>query len=155
MQLMELPGFQDFYEAMFGFKRCGTEGWRNSPEADQGVGLKNSASTGFMLKGHNCFLELFEFTSPAQAGPPPASLGSHELGVRHLAFYVDDVWQEFERLKALGGIHMNEPVGNDEIGWAVYCRDPFGNIIELAELPSPEEDPRNLPGVESLGEYSG
>ena len=149
----DLEKARQFYEAMFGFERCGTEGWSNSAQADQGTGLKNSASAGYMLKGHNCFLELFEFASPAQVGLQPAALGAHELGIRHLAFYVDDVWQEFERLKALGGIPMNEPVGNEEMGWAIYCRDPFGNIIELCNPRDSSEELESLPGVTGNGTY--
>ena len=37
--------------------------------------------------------------------------------------------------------------------FTAYCRDPFGNIIELAEIPDPNESPLILPGVSSLGKY--
>jgi hypothetical protein len=42
-----------------------------------------------------------------------------------------------------------------EGGGAVYARDPFGNIIELCQIPSPEESPANLPGVEKLSNFEG
>ena len=31
----------------------------------------------------------------------------------------------------------------------------FGNIIELADVPNPQENPTMLPGVGSLGEFGG
>ena len=148
----DLERAREFYETMFGFKVIAEESWEADNEMfNSGVGLRGSAARYYMLAGHNCFLELFEFASPAKAGPPPASLGSHELGIRHLAFYVDDVWKEFARFKTLGGIPMNEPVGNDEFGWSVYCRDPFGNIIELCNPRDSSEELASLPGVTSNG----
>ena len=36
---------------------------------------------------------------------------------------------------------------------AVYLRDPFGNIIELCEIPNERENPTNLPGVNALSEF--
>jgi hypothetical protein len=57
---------------------------------------------------------------------------------------------EYERLQELGGIAMGVPAGDAEHGYAVYCRDPFGNIIELAEIPNPEECPTRLSGVSRL-----
>ena len=31
--------------------------------------------------------------------------------------------------------------------------DPFGNILELCEIPVEEENPTTLPGVSTLGTY--
>ena len=42
-----------------------------------------------------------------------------------------------------------------EGGGAVYARDPFGNMIELCKIPSPEESPENLPGFRKLGNFEG
>jgi glyoxylase I family protein len=144
-----------FYEKMFGFRPFAEEGWTDSPEADRVVGLTGSACRGRTLAGHNCYLEIFEFAAPAPAGPSPASFGAHEPGIRHLAFFVDDVRKEYERFLALGGETLGEPVEIAENVFAVYCRDPFGNIIELANIPTPEEDPRNLPGIDRLSTYTG
>jgi len=150
----DLEKAHEFYEKMLGFSTVAEESWEADNEMfNLGVGLRGSAARYYMLKGHNCFLELFEFASPARTGPSPETLGAHELGIRHLAFYVDDVWREFERLKALGGIHMNEPVGNEELGWAIYCRDPFGNIIELCTPRDSSEELESLPGVIGNGAY--
>jgi len=144
----------EFYEQMFGFKVLSSEGWSDSPELDNATGLVGSACRGYLMKGHNCFLELFEFSSPDDPRRTPRFPSANETGIRHLAFYVDDCWLEYQRLQQLGGIAMGVPAGDAEHGYAVYCRDPFGNIIELAEIPNADESPRSLPGISRLaGEY--
>ena len=75
--------------------------------------------------------------------------------VRYRYLNVDDCWQEYHRLQQLGGIAMGVPAGDSENGNAVYCRDPFGNIIELAEIPDPEECPTRLPGISRLANSAG
>ena len=144
-----------FYTAMFGFEALSEEGWQHSEEADRAVGLKNSASRGCMMRGHNCFLELWEYLTPLQSTQSPARLGANELGIRHLAFYVDDCRKEYQRLLRLGGEKLGEPVGDAGNNSVVYCRDPFGNIIELCEIPIAEENPTSLAGVTSLSKFVG
>ena len=141
-----------FYRDMFGFRVIGQEGWEDSPETDRAIGLKNSASKGAMMAGHNCFVELFEYQAPEQTAPAPDRFLAHETGIRHIAFYVDDIKTELERLLSLGGSKLGELV---EGGTAVYCRDPFGNMIELCEIPGGEEHPTKLPGVDRLDEFAG
>ncbi len=151
----DLEKAKTFYETMFGFRHFCDEGWQDNPIVSKVVGVAGSACRGYTLAGHNCYLELFEFSAPAQQGPAPAQLGPHELGIRHLAFFVDDCRAEYQRLLALGGEMLGEP---GDIGGGVYtayCRDPFGNIIELAEPPNENEDLRNLRGVDTLGDYAG
>ena len=60
--------------------------------------------------------------------------------------------KEFARLLSLGGSKLGDLV---EGGTAVYARDPFGNIIELCEIPNEQENPTQLPGVNKLGEFDG
>ena len=146
----DLERAREFYERMFGFEVISEEGWDENPDLDAATGLKRSSCRGYMLKGHNCFLELFEFEAPDATARQPRFLDAHEPGIRHLAFYVDDCWSEYQRLQELGGIAMGVPAGDPESGYAVYCRDPFGNIIELAEIPGPRECPTALPGISRL-----
>ena len=141
----------DFYAKAFGFRLLSDqEGWKNSPETDRAIGCPNSASRGAMLAGHNCFLELFQYSSPAQTASPPGQFLAHEPGIRHIAFYVDDVKKEFQRFLSVGGEPLGELV---EGATAIYGRDPFGNIIELAEVPNPQENPTTLPGVSRLSDF--
>ncbi len=144
-----------FYEKMFGFRRIGDEGWDNNPVADKAIGSSGSACRGYMMAGHNCCLELFEFSAPAQSSPSPAALGSHEQGLRHISFYVDDCHKEHARLLELGGLPLGEPVDLGNGVHAVYCRDPFGNIIELCEIASQDEHPLKLPGIDRLDNFEG
>ena len=140
---------------MFGFRYFCDEGWHDNATVDKAIGIAGSACKGVTLAGHNCYLELFEFSAPNQSAAAPVDSGPHEPGIRHLAFFVDDCRAEYQRLLDLGGDTLGEPTDIGGGIYTVYCRDPFGNIIELAELPSKEEDPRNLPGVASLGDYAG
>lgn len=148
----DLEAARSFYERMFGFRYLSDESWDNDPAADQVTGLADSACRGAMLAGHNCYLELFEFSKPEPE--PGRTEGPHVPGIRHLCFFVDNCRAEYERLLGLGGQPLGEPV---DVGgaWVVYCRDPFGNIIELAEPPTPDEDLRKLPGVSALDTYEG
>ncbi len=144
----DLEAASRFYAAMFGFRVIGEEGWKDSPAVDRAIGSRGSASRGLMMAGHNCFLELWEYSAPEQDAGAPGDRGPHQQGIRHLAFCVDDCELEYRRLLALGGQALGEPVGG-----VVYCRDPFGNILELCEIPVPQENPTTLPGVSSLDNF--
>ena len=56
---------------------------------------------------------------------------------------------------SLGGSALGEPVDLGDGVHAVYARDPFGNIIELCEIASPDEHPTRLPGIEKLSDFVG
>ena len=146
----DLEKGREFYQRMFGFKVISREGWNASPAADTATGLIDSSCKGYMLAGHNCFLELFQFDSTNETNTSGKRPLADEPGIRHLAFYVDDVKMETQRFLALGGTELGMPEGN-----AVYLYDPFGNIIELCEIPSTDEDPVRLPGVAALDNFSG
>ena len=142
----------EFYENMFGFAVIGNESWENSEAYDQAIGLKNSAAKGVIMAGHNCHIELFEYSAPKPTTDAPETFLAHETGIRHIAFYVDDPQKELDRLISLGGSALGSlPEG----GGAVYARDPFGNMIELCMVPSEEENPTQLPGVNKLGDFNG
>ena len=150
----DLEKARDFYCKMFGFEVQAEETWQVPNSIyDQGVGLMNSAARGYILKGINCYLELWKYQSPTSQGDP-AQQGANDYGIRHLCFQVDDARSEFERLKTLGGIAMNEPVDTGD-GYAVYARDPFGNIIELSEIGGPCRPLPELEGLSRDGNYQG
>ena len=148
----ELEVAREFYQQMFGFRVISDEGWSNNAVVDSVIGSKNSSSRGYMMAGHNCFLEMFEFTAPKQSSPHPRDLGPHERGIRHISFYVDDCRKEYQRCLDLGGEPLGEPAPQDSGVNAVYMRDPCGNIIELCEVPTEQENPTILPGVNCLNQ---
>lgn len=133
----------DFYSKMFGFTVVTSEGWNHNRDIDRAIGLNDSHCTGFTLAGHNCFLEIFQFESTKSQ--PTETKTADSLGIRHLAFYVDDVVLESERFLALGGTLVGEPNP-----LAVYLSDPFGNLIELCTIPTDKENPLELPGLKCL-----
>lgn len=146
----DLEAAREFYQQMFGFRMHSQEGWKDNPVVDSAIGSRASSCRGYTLAGHNCYLELFEFEAPPATGPEPGSLGPQEPGIRHLAFYVDDCRAECERFLSLGGSALGQAPPPESGINVVYMRDPFGNIIELCEIPTAEENPLNLPGITRL-----
>ena len=135
-----------FYGALLDMVEIERDHWRApAPEFDAAIGLVGSSADGVMLKGSNSFLELWQYKAPAQAGDDPAERGAHERGLRHLAIEVDDVRETLDQIVELGGSRMGEPVDIDNHGAAaVYCRDPFGTILELMSAGS------TLAGLDTL-----
>lgn len=127
-----------FYGELLDMEIVERDTWREpSPQADSAVGVVGSSADGVMLQGSGSYLELWTYHSPAQIGDDPATLGAHERGLRHLAIEVDDVWAALARIVELGGSAMGVPLDIDDSGAAaVYCRDPFGTILELMSVGS-------------------
>jgi predicted enzyme related to lactoylglutathione lyase len=90
------------------------------------------------MKGPNCYLELFEYESPEQRGDPNERRAC-DPGIAHIAFQVKDIDTVFDKFRVAGGVVHNSPVKVGE-GYSIYCRDPFGNIIELMDIGSDEPD---------------
>jgi catechol 2,3-dioxygenase-like lactoylglutathione lyase family enzyme len=64
------------------------------------------------------------------------------VGIRHIAFRVDDIDQTVARMKAAGVEFLSEiqQVPTDQVDFVgkqkriVYCRDPEGNLLELCDF---------------------
>ncbi len=126
-----------FYSTLLDMEVIERDRWRApDPAADSAVGLEGSSADGVMLRGSGSYLELWQYHSPARLGGDPAERGAHELGLRHLAIEVDDVDAALSRLVDLGGLRTSDPMQMPGGGAAVYCRDPFGTIIELMSCGS-------------------
>lgn len=141
----DLDRAQDFYCEVLGFEFVLEFSWDESSDAvNQVIGVHRSAATARLLRCQNCYLELFEFSEPPNA-TENRRFDAHDLGIRHLCFEVDDAIAEFEKLKRYDvSLIMNDPVSFDSGGSAVYCRDPFGNIIEFTTAG------RGFPSLEQL-----
>ncbi|NNC80451.1 MAG: hypothetical protein HKN94_09900 [Acidimicrobiales bacterium] len=125
-----------FYGDLLDMTEIERDDWRApAPVQDQGIGVMGSSATGVMMRGSKSYLELWQYHAPEQVGDDPAERGAHERGLRHLAIEVDDVPGALARLVELGGTKMGDPVEMSDDGAAViYCRDPFGTIIEFMSV---------------------
>jgi catechol 2,3-dioxygenase-like lactoylglutathione lyase family enzyme len=103
----------------------------DSDSVSQVINLTDSAAKAIMLKGENYNIELFEYSAPQQKGDPAADRPC-DPGIAHIAFEFDDIQKACERFKSAGGTLHRDPV---KLGttWAIYGRDPFGNIVELMQ----------------------
>ena len=119
-----------FYSALAGYEKIRESRWGRDSVFNRIIGLTGSSARFCMLEGQNGYLELFEFVQPPSTADP-ASLDANDYGIRHLCFQVEDVEQALARVVELGGNKMNEPVTNELGITCVYCRDPFGNLLEL------------------------
>ena len=77
-------------------------------------------------------LELVRFLSPPAKGDD-AGTPSNVLGLRHVAFVVDEVDAAVAAVRALGAQLIGEVVNYEDIYRLCYVRGPAGIIVELAE----------------------
>ncbi|MCD9028377.1 VOC family protein [Luteimonas sp. BDR2-5] len=81
-------------------------------------------------------LELFEIQAPSQQ----AAAALQDIGLNHLAVYVDDIDAAVKRLVAAGATMLSEVHGNSRYedtpgNGSVYARAPWGSLIELQSIP--------------------
>ena len=101
---------------------------------DRVVGLEGVRAEIAMVEtpdGHGR-LELVKFHSPSVRGGEghaPANI----LGIRHLAFVVDDIDAAVATVRARGGELVGEVENYEDVYRLCYLRGPEGIIVELAE----------------------
>lgn len=97
-------------------------------------GAAGATATG-TVSSHT--LELVEYVVPRPARVP---LERALPGTGHLAFAVDDVAAEHDRLQAAGVRFVSAPnaitAGVNTGGWACYFLDPDGITLELVQPPA-------------------
>lgn len=125
---------EKFYSKYFGFKRARVA---KLPDGNQIVFLK-MADSAF-------YLEIFKSSEPATL-PPPINDGPQYPGVRQLAFKVDNVDAKLAEIGADAKITLGPLNFDDYIpGWrTVWLADPDGNIIEISQGFTDEENPPTL-----------
>ena len=139
-----------FYQAMFGFEAISDESEEVSRGNSGECGSQTPTPRSCLMKGRNCFLELTEDPECIISNGMVHFRDLDETGMSHLTFYVDDCWAGYKRFLAFGGTMMGIPTGDSEQGYSVYCRDPFGNITELIEVPKQGETLHEPPEISSL-----
>ncbi|MGO8905127.1 MAG: VOC family protein [Solirubrobacteraceae bacterium] len=105
------------------------DGW-----VDRVVGLQGVRAAYAMLQtpdGHGR-LELVKFHSPSVRGGD-GHAPANTLGIRHLAFAVDDIDAAVVAVQASGGELVGEVANYKGVYRLCYVRGPEGIIVELAE----------------------
>jgi catechol 2,3-dioxygenase-like lactoylglutathione lyase family enzyme len=128
----DLAAATEFFVAL-GFELQG-EATVEGDWVDRVIDLEGARSDIAMLQtadGHNQ-VELTEFQSPP-ARPGDADAPSNTLGIRHLAFVVDDVDAALEAARSHGGELVGTLERYRDIFRLCYVRGPDGIIVELAE----------------------
>jgi lactoylglutathione lyase len=124
----DLARSQRFYEELLGFEFDRTLAVPDAP-ADRLLRVEPplGMTTVYLRKG-GLVLELLHFD---RAGNPAARARSvNEPGLTHLSFCVDNVADTAARVQELGG----EVLADTDIGFAVFVRDPDGQLIELLPM---------------------
>jgi catechol 2,3-dioxygenase-like lactoylglutathione lyase family enzyme len=101
---------------------------------DTVIGIPNSCSEIVMLRPPDggTRLELSSFVRPDHEPGSPAAM-ANELGLRNVAFEVDDLQTTVDRL-ASDGYGLVGGIGEYEGTWRMaYVRGPEGIIVSLAE----------------------
>lgn len=123
----------EFYRQVFGCRELRPPRELSGAAVDRGIGLTGAKirSVWLSLPGSgDLFLELFEF---ADLYDRPAG-SANTTGYAHVAFEVDDLKATHAAILQAGGSALGEVtnLSSDEAPYfAVYMRDPEGNIIEL------------------------
>jgi catechol 2,3-dioxygenase-like lactoylglutathione lyase family enzyme len=101
---------------------------------DRIVGLEGIRAELAMLRTPDgqAKLELVKFHSPP-AGDGGAQAPANALGIRHLAFLIEDIEAVVDRLRARGGELVGDLENYRDIYRLCYVRGPEGIIVELAE----------------------
>ncbi|MCP4751913.1 MAG: VOC family protein [Proteobacteria bacterium] len=127
----DLDRLKTFYCDLLGFEVESEFGWPvGIKESDSILGLKDTAAKVAMLKLGDFRLELFQFSSP-EPKPSDPNRPVVDHGLTHLAFAVEDIQAEYDRLVEAGMTFHCPPTN---IGAVVtYGRDPDGNVVELMQ----------------------
>lgn len=111
-----------FYQDLLGFKRAGRLYYRDNRDF----------IIDFMDLGNGYLLELFYFKKEL-IKPTEMIMDKHQVGMRHIAFKVNNVDKTSEKLKKAGIEFTVEPI--DAVGGVrvAFFKDPSGTIIEIVE----------------------
>jgi len=98
----------------------------------------------YLDTGTGARIELLEYQAPKSEAPGETQQ-TNNLGIRHLAFEVDDIEAEYKRLSSAGVVFVSKPEKvpfqpgkGGRTKQLCYFRDPDGIILELAEYKAAE-----------------
>jgi len=125
-----------FYQNVFGCKPVGFQRDLSGEWLEQLTGIKNVHLAGEHLAlpgydGNLPTLEIFSYNNNIQEDKNPIN----GIGIRHIAFEVEDIDAVLQRALKEGGEQLDQKVTKEypdkRLAVFVYIRDIEGNIIEL------------------------
>lgn len=131
---------KDFYTRVLGLELV-HEGRFNKPYTSKQVGYENAdlLAAAFRIKGKKPedsthILELVQYLNPKGTRLDTRTINP---GSAHMAFVVDDMFAEYERMKSLGVRFRSEPVaitaGPNEGGYTIYFLDCNDITLEMIQ----------------------
>ncbi|PYZ94820.1 glyoxalase [Salipaludibacillus keqinensis] len=128
----DLPAAKSFFHD-FGLEIMG-EGEVKGEWVERIIGLQNVKGEVVMLRTPegDANLELVKFHTPSDENELHLPL-ANTLGIRHIAFAVDDIDALVTKLKKKGAELIGEIQNYENAYKLCYCRGPEGIILELAE----------------------
>ncbi len=120
-----------FYRDILGFQVEWDMDRRSGEALSRVVGLPDVTVRIAMLNGYGTRIELFQYHEPQGRGDPARR--QCDFGLTHLAFHVRNIRALYERLAAAGVASHSPPQAVRPGVWAVYMKDPEGNVLELVE----------------------
>ncbi|MBY6161153.1 VOC family protein [Mameliella alba] len=127
----DLDSARRFYARALRFHDLFEGGWVAPSPLFEGItGLSGTSARTAMMEGPCGLLELFEYSAPVSEAEPSARTAA-DRGLRHIGIETDTPEAVVEAILEAGGrrdgVLTQVPGG----ARAIYCRDPFGNIIEI------------------------
>ena len=121
-----------FYRDLFGFK-VEKQMEEKGSYIDKVLALEGVEVTTVKMKAPDgAMIELLEYYSHSKKLEPDQIV---DIGIRHIAFTVDNLDSEYQRLKAEGIFFNSSPeVSPDGYAKVAFCRAPEGTFIELVEV---------------------
>ena len=103
-------------------------------ELSRGLGVPDAKlrATFLNLPNSTTQIEMIEYLAP-DAAPLTPGLSANRVGYGHVAFQVDDIDAEYERISAHGVTWVSTPVTLE--GGLRFCwfNDPDGNTVEIIQ----------------------
>lgn len=129
----DMAHMQKFYGEAFGFKPVAEEGyvWADDPVMDHIVDVKGSAAKVIMLRAGTCYLELFEYSSPASDSLDPKR--PYDRGYTHFCVDVTEIEKDILFLKSCGMTFKDRDFVDVGHVKTLYGYDPEGNVIEVQQ----------------------
>jgi catechol 2,3-dioxygenase-like lactoylglutathione lyase family enzyme len=133
MNVRDMDRMLRFYREAFGFEPIGDGfDWANEPVMDRIVDVPGSAAKGIMMRSGTCYVELFQYSSPAPESIRP--LRPHDCGYTHFCIDVTDIESDIEHLKNCGMTFNDREFVDVGHVKTLYGYDPEGNVIEVQQV---------------------